>query len=79
MLRIILYGLLIWFVYNLIFKLVIPVYRTTKQVKRKFREMHERMKEEEMKQAGFYEKSSSATPSASADNNKDYIDFEEIE
>ena len=40
-LRVLLYALLIWFLYNLVFHFIIPVYKTTRQVKKKFREMHD--------------------------------------
>jgi mannosyltransferase OCH1-like enzyme len=71
--RYILYAILAWFLYNLIFKLIIPVYKTTRQMKKKFREMQE----EQMKQEEFYQqpetKKTSSKPSG-----EDYIDFEEI-
>ena len=77
MLKIILYALLAWFLYKLIFRVVIPVYRTTKQVKRQFREMKTKMEEHQMRQNGQVpreevKKSAPRTPSS------DYIDFEEV-
>ena len=75
--RYLLYVLLIWFLYNLIFRFIIPVYKTTRQVKKKFREMHDRVQEEQMKQQGFNGQSA-AEKSSPGPRNEDYIDFEEI-
>jgi len=77
MLRILLYALLIWFLYNLVFRFIIPVYRTTRQMKQKFREMHDQMKEEQQRQQGF-NKPTAEPKSSSAPRSEDYIDFEEI-
>jgi hypothetical protein len=77
MLNIILYGLLIWFLYNLIFRFIIPVYWTTRQVKQKFREMRQTMQEQMNRQEGSVkppepQKSNSPKPGS------DYIEFEEV-
>jgi hypothetical protein len=75
--RYLLYALLIWFLYNLLFRLIIPVYKTTREVKKKFREMHEQMHTQETKQQDFYQPADNQkTPSPSRSD--DYIDFEEI-
>ena len=82
-LRFILYAFLIYLLYRLIFHFIIPVYKTTKQVKKQFREMHSRMEEQMNQQASF----TSATEDKRADDLKkstskeqggDYIDFEEL-
>jgi hypothetical protein len=80
LLKIILYGLLIWFLYNLIFRLIIPVYRASRQMKRQFRAMQEKMqqqaRQQEQASAAFTEqklRSESPRPKS-----EDYIDFEEI-
>jgi len=77
MLRFLLYALLIWFLYNLVFRFILPVYRTTRQVKQKFREMHNRMQEEQQRQQGFNQPNPEPK-SSTATRNEDYIDFEEI-
>jgi hypothetical protein len=74
MLRFLLYLLLGWLAFNFIFRFVIPVYRTTRQLKKKFREMHDHMQEERVNQTQQSAQGKS-TPQASG---KDYIDFEEI-
>jgi hypothetical protein len=75
--RYLLYGLLIWFLYNLVFRLVIPVYKTTRQVKKKFREMNDRMQENQNKHEGFSQ-ASGTEKSSPASRSGDYIDFEEV-
>ena len=77
MMRLILYALLAWFLYNLVFRFIIPVYKTTRQVKKKFREMNEQMQQEQFQQQGFNQQ---PTPQKSSptQRNEDYIDFEEI-
>ena len=77
MMRILLYALLAWFLYKLVFGFIIPVYRTTRLMKKKFREMHEYAQEQQMKQQGFNQ--SSAPPKSTVKTRgEDYIDFEEI-
>ncbi|MET0571484.1 MAG: hypothetical protein ABWZ79_08660 [Pedobacter agri] len=77
--RFLLFALLIWFLYNLVFRFIIPIYKTTKQVKKKFSEMREQMDEKMNQQQGFgntrpQNAQKSQPPKASGD----YIDFEEI-
>jgi hypothetical protein len=76
MLRYLLYALLIWFLYNLIFRFIIPLYQTTRQVKKKFREMHENMENQARQQQGYTEPPKQKPNPAKSSG--DYIDFEEI-
>ena len=79
MLKLLLYGLLAWFVYNLVFKFIIPVYKTTRQMKQKFREMQTNMQEHtNQQQPDFNTQSNTADRSAYKKSKEDYIDFEEI-
>ena len=77
MLRFLLYALLAWFLYNLVFRFIIPLYRTTRHVKQKFREMHQQMEDQTRQQQGYQETNPSSKP-APAKPSGDYIDFEEI-
>ena len=77
MVPILLYALLAWFLYKLIFRFIIPVYTTTRQIKKKFREMHTAMQEEQAGKQGFKRPSTDAG-SSPASPSGDYIDFEEI-
>jgi hypothetical protein len=77
MIRILLFALLAWFLYNLIFRFILPVYRTSKQMKKKFSEMHQQMQEHMNQQQGF-DNNASAQKTPSQKPAGDYIDFEEI-
>ena len=65
------YFFLAYMLYQLVFKFILPIYRTTKQVRRGFRDMQDRM--------------NGHTPETGAPASKpaqkpvgDYIDFEEV-
>ncbi|HEX7845268.1 MAG TPA: hypothetical protein VF476_05655 [Chitinophagaceae bacterium] len=75
----ILFALLAWFLYQLVFKLVIPVYKTTRQIKKGFRQMQEKMNEQYRQQQGANTNQSNqqTTPKPKAPAG-DYIDFEEV-
>lgn len=62
---------LAYLVYRLVVGFVLPIYRTTKQVKQSFREMREKMGEA---QGG----TSQQQPVKQKAPKSDYIDFEEI-
>ena len=78
MLRLLLYGLLAWFLYNLVFKFIIPLYKTTRQMKQKFREMQTNMQEHMNPQPDFTTQVNGTEKSTSKKSKEDYIDFEEI-
>jgi len=75
--RYLLYAFLIYLAYRLVFHFIIPIYKTTRQVKNQFREMHSRM-QDDMSQPPPHQQ-----PATTASENKkhqagDYIDFEEL-
>ena len=76
--RLLLYGLLAWFLYNLVFKFIIPVFQTTRQMKQKFREMQTNMQDHMNKQPDFSTQPNGADKSTDKKPKEDYIDFEEI-
>ena len=78
MLKLILYGLLIWFLYNLVFRFIIPIYKTTREVKKKFSEMQGRMQDQMNQQAGYNTPPRGQEKSAEKVSKGDYIDFEEV-
>ena len=83
MLRYLLYAFLIYLAYRLIFHFIIPVYKTTKQVKKQFREMHSRMEDQMNQQSSYARASENNQPiNTNASTNKeqagDYNDFEEL-
>lgn len=86
--RYLLYALLIYLLYRLVFHFIIPVYKTTRQVKKQFRDMHSRMQDHMNQQSAYAEASAdkqagnSKNSAPKTDSNKekagDYIDFEEV-
>ncbi|MGZ3847737.1 MAG: hypothetical protein ACXVMS_18385 [Flavisolibacter sp.] len=75
-LRFLFYFFLFYLLYKLVFNLILPLYRTTRQVKSAFREMNAKMQQQT---EGFQR------PQASVDKDKtpntapgEYIDFEEV-
>ncbi len=74
MLRYILLVLAIYLVYKLVFDFIIPVYRTTKQVRQQFNNIKSRM--EEQNQSSFQNNFSKSEQKSKQSD--EYIDFEEI-
>ena len=73
-LRFLFYAFLIYLGYKLVFDFIIPVIRTTRQVKRGFREMKNRMEEN-----GFTPGASQPQPEPKKKEVPgDYIDYEEV-
>jgi membrane protein insertase Oxa1/YidC/SpoIIIJ len=76
--KIILWGLLIYLLYNLIFKVVVPASKIASQMKDKVREMQQQQEEARKKfeQQQQYQQQAQKTTEVRKD--EDYIDFEEI-
>ena len=76
--KIILWGLLIYFLYNLIFKIVVPASKVASQMKDKVREMQEQQEEakKRFEQQQQYQQQAEKAPETR--KNEDYIDFEEV-
>jgi len=68
----ILFAILIYVLYQFIFNLVIPVYQTTRKIKKGFREMNTRMNQQQ------HSPQSSPKETAPKAKTGDYIDFEEL-
>ena len=73
--RILLYAFLFYLAYKIVFDIIIPVYRTTRQVKKGFREMNERMNEHMNQQQQTATPEQPKKPTVRPD---DYIEYEEI-
>jgi hypothetical protein len=70
------YLFLAYILYQLVFKFIIPVYRTTRQVKKGFREMQERMNDHMQAQQPY---GTQPEPRKEEKGNLgDYIEFEEV-
>ncbi|HEV8506531.1 MAG TPA: hypothetical protein VGQ53_14065 [Chitinophagaceae bacterium] len=79
MFRFLLYFFLIYLGYQFIFKFLIPIFKTTQQVRKDVRAMHDRMNEfANTQQNTAPSKSKSPDKSSSKEPIGDYIDFEEI-
>ena len=67
---------IIYLLYKMVFDFIIPVYRTTKQMKQKINEMNHRMnKQQETSQQPVHP---AGKPAPNKDFSKDYIDYEEV-
>ena len=77
MLRYLFFAFLIYLAYRLVFHFIIPIYKTTRQVKKQFREMHSRMQDNMGQQPPYQQP---VTPLTENKNQQagDYIDFEEL-
>ena len=75
-LRFLFYAFLLYIAYKLVFDLIIPVYRTTRKIKKGFREMQEQMNQ----RAGQQQRAEEPVKvkSGSTGNSDDYIEFEEV-
>jgi len=82
MFRVLLYIFLIYLAYQFIFKFIIPVYKTTQQVKKSFRKMHENMNDFANGQQASNSQQASSQNGQSSNGPKEpvgeYIDFEDI-
>lgn len=78
MLRLLFYIFIGWILYKLVFDFIIPVYRSTKHVRRQVRDMQQHMQDQyqqQQQQAPPQQPVSQPTPQR---EKGDYIDFEEV-
>jgi len=77
-LRFLFFVFLFYVLFKLVFDFIIPLYRTTRKVKQGFREMHQKMQEQQgtdaYQQAAQTNGSTQSKPAPLGD----YIDFEEV-
>jgi len=78
MLRFLLYFFLIYLAYRFIFNFLIPIFKTTQQVKKDVRAMHDRMNKFSSAQQNSPSSQSKSPDKSSREPVGDYIDFEEI-
>ena len=69
--------LLIYILYKLIFDFIIPIYQTSKRVKRQVREMNAKM-QEQMNAQNQQQSAAANTTRQEPVKKEDYIDYEEI-
>lgn len=69
---------LLYILYKLVFDFIIPIYTTTKKVKKQFGEMHNKMQDQMNKFDQQQNASASKTTAQEAVKKEDYIDYEEV-
>ena len=72
------FAFLTYLLFRLVFDFIIPIYRTTKKVKRTFREMNERMNGQQTSQSAQQAKTNTTEPVDKKTKLGEYIDFEEV-
>jgi hypothetical protein len=76
-LRFLLYGLISYLLFKLVFNFIIPLFKTTKQIRQQFKDVQSRMQEQmnaqHTQQAPFQE-----GPRPQKVDKEDYLEFEEI-
>ena len=65
----------LYLLYKLVFDFVIPMASSTKEVKKQFYDIQDKMKEQAKK---FEQQSQQPTPPKKTISKEDYIDFEEV-
>jgi hypothetical protein len=77
MLRALLELFVLYLLYKLIFEFIIPIYKTTRQVKQKVNEIQRNMNEQaNQQQRNQY--TSATNPASPKTKSDDYIEFEEV-
>jgi uncharacterized membrane protein YozB (DUF420 family) len=76
MLRYVFYGLLVYLLIRFVFNFLIPMVKTTRQVRRQFEEVKNRMQDQ--MQDPFPGQRPQPQKSAEKVNKDDYLDFEEV-
>ncbi|MEO8771093.1 MAG: hypothetical protein ABI402_13430 [Ferruginibacter sp.] len=69
---------IIYMVYKLIFDFIIPVYNTTKQMKQKMADMHQKMQEQQKTEQFTQTKAPMEKDTHKKSFSEDYIEYEEI-
>ncbi len=69
---------LIYLLYRLIFDFIIPIYQTTKKVKKQFGEMQAGMDEQLNKYKNQTKQTTTSASTAPIAKKEDYIDYEEV-
>jgi hypothetical protein len=78
MVKLIIYGFLIYLLYKFIFELVIPVSKATTQVKDKLREMQQMQEQQNARDQYTHKATSAESNSAPPKKSDDYIEFEDL-
>ena len=77
MLSFLFFAFLFYVLFKLVFDFLVPIYRTTRQVRKNFREMQQKMQEQPHGPA-THQASQNGTIKQEKKPTGDYIDFEEV-
>lgn len=77
-LRFLFFAFLIYVLYKLVVDFAIPIYKTTKRVKKSFRDMQQKMQEGQNGFSDGYPPSQNGKAGSGEKPLGDYIDFEEV-
>lgn len=79
MMKMLLYGLLIYFLYKVIFEIVVPVSKGVKTVRQNMEQMQAAAKKAQEKQNTHYQQQQNQTNKPKVETiDAEYIDFEEV-
>jgi len=78
MLKIIFYTFIFWLLYKLVFDFIVPIYQSTKQVRRQMGDIQDRMRQQYQEQQQAQQETQRPQASAKKTDKRDYLDFEEI-
>jgi hypothetical protein len=77
--KIIFLGFLLYILYRFVFGFILPVYKTTQNIKKGFRDMQEKANEQmRQQQGGQQNQQPPGNTSARQESLGEYIDFEEV-
>ena len=77
-LRFLFFVFLFYMLFKLVFNFIIPLYRTTRKVKQGFREMHQKMQEQQGTDPFQQVAQNNGSTQGKPEPLGDYIDFEEV-
>ena len=77
-LRFLFFAFLLYVLYKLVVDFAIPIYKTTRRVKKSFREMQQKMQEGQNGFSDSYPPSQNGKAATGQPPLGDYIDFEEV-
>jgi len=72
------YGIVIYFIYKVVFDFILPVSHAGKQMKQQFRNMNEHMRQQQQNNYQQPNHQQNTSPRKSEKEEGDYIDFEEV-
>ena len=78
MARVFFLGIVFYLVYRVIFDLLMPIYKTTRQVKRRFNDINEQMRQQQQQPFNQQAQAAGNVPPKTPAKAGDYIDFEEV-